>query len=114
MGRKDYQSFQLMFMLHSFYQDLGLSCPEELFDWEIFKEDPRPFYRFAKKLYFPLGSSQPVRPSDSHKLLALLEQKKMLLRVYSQNIDGTVTAVDVSMPNVRTNFSFGTVYAFSI
>lgn len=29
-----------------------------------------------------------MRPSDSHKLLALLEQKKMLLRVYSQNIDG--------------------------
>jgi NAD-dependent SIR2 family protein deacetylase len=34
----------------------------------------------------------PIRPkpSDSHKLLALLEEKKMLLRVYSQNIDGKV------------------------
>jgi NAD-dependent SIR2 family protein deacetylase len=29
-----------------------------------------------------------AKPSDSHKLLALLEEKKMLLRVYSQNIDG--------------------------
>lgn len=50
----------------------------------------------SRKLYFPLGTGEGkdelptrARPSDSHKLLALLEQKKMLLRVYSQNIDGT-------------------------
>ena len=80
-------------------QDLGLSCPEELFDWEIFQEDPRPFFKFARNLYFPLGSgenAQRVRPSDSHKLLALLEQKKMLLRVYSQNIDGLEQVAGVS------------------
>ena len=52
------------------------------------------------QLYFPLGTTVdavgrettvPIRPkpSDAHKLLALLEEKKMLLRVYSQNIDGT-------------------------
>jgi NAD-dependent SIR2 family protein deacetylase len=50
------------------------------------------------QLYFPFGTTNedghhptPIRakPSDSHKLLALLEEKKMLLRVYSQNIDGT-------------------------
>jgi NAD-dependent SIR2 family protein deacetylase len=47
-----------------------------------------------QQLYFPLQSEkageQPerTRPSDSHKLLALLEQKRMLRRVYSQNIDG--------------------------
>lgn len=82
------------------HQDLGLSCPEELFDWEIFKEDPRPFYKFARNLYFPFGSgddAERVRPSDSHKLLALLEQKKMLLRVYSQNIDGLEETAGVSI-----------------
>jgi NAD-dependent SIR2 family protein deacetylase len=80
-------------------QELGLSCPEELFDWEVFREDPRPFYKFARNLYFPLGSgdnAQRVRPSDSHKLLALLEQKKMLLRVYTQNIDGLEQVAGVS------------------
>jgi NAD-dependent SIR2 family protein deacetylase len=71
-------------------QELGLSCAEELFDYEFFQADPRPFYKFARNLYFPLGNNERVRPSDSHKLLALLEQKKMLLRVYSQNIDGTM------------------------
>jgi NAD-dependent histone deacetylase SIR2 len=35
-------------------------------------------------------------PSDSHKLLALLEQKRMLLRVYSQNIDGLEQVAGVS------------------
>lgn len=81
------------------HQDLGLSCPEELFDWEVFQEDPRPFYKFARNLYFPFGSgddAERVKPSDSHKLLALLEQKKMLLRVYSQNIDGLEETAGVS------------------
>jgi len=51
---------------------------------------------FLSKLYFPLGTgddgTEPkrARPSDAHKLLALLEQHRMLLRVYSQNIDGLV------------------------
>ena len=67
---------------------LGLSCPEELFDWEFFQNNPHPFFQFAKKLYFPLENNQKVRPSDSHKLLRLLQDRKQLLRVYSQNIDG--------------------------
>ena len=67
---------------------LGLSCPEELFDWEFFSNNPHPFFQFAKKLYFPLENNQKVRPSDSHKLLRLLQDRKQLLRVYSQNIDG--------------------------
>lgn len=67
---------------------LGLSCPEELFDWEFFQNNPQPFFQFAKRLYFPLQNNQKVRPSDSHKLLRLLQDRKQLLRVYSQNIDG--------------------------
>lgn len=67
---------------------LGLSCPEELFDWEFFQNNPNPFFQFAKRLYFPLENNQKVRPSDSHKLLRLLQDRKQLLRVYSQNIDG--------------------------
>jgi NAD+-dependent protein deacetylase SIR2 len=62
---------------------LGLSCPEELFCLDFFQENPLPFYQFAKHLYFPLGTDKKVEPSDSHKLLALLEEHKMLLRVYS-------------------------------
>eukprot|EP00980_Cylindrotheca_fusiformis_P026545 scaffold16396_cov140-Cylindrotheca_fusiformis.AAC.6 len=75
---------------------LNLSCPEDLFDREFFLQDPSPFFHFARNLYFPLGGNKRVQPSDSHKLLALLERNKMLLRVYSQNIDGLESLAGVS------------------
>lgn len=67
---------------------------------EVFQDNPKPFYHFAKNLYFPFGSDQRARPSDSHKLLALLEEKKKLLRVYSQNIDGLEQVAGVSQKKV--------------
>ena len=107
---------------------LGLSCPEDLFCIEFFRSNPRPFYKFAKHLYYPnqpppskkakpkrkppsrtsrrikKQQQQPTQslqegrasPSDSHKLLALLERNKMLLRVYTQNIDGLEASAGVS------------------
>jgi NAD-dependent SIR2 family protein deacetylase len=77
-------------------KELGLSCPEDLFDLDHFQHDPRPFYKFAKALYFPLGTDRRVEPSDSHRFLALLEQQKKLLRVYTQNIDGLEELAGVS------------------
>lgn len=77
-------------------EDLGLSCPEDLFDLSFFQDEPGPFYAFAKNLYYPKGEDVKVEPSDSHKLLALLEQRKMLLRIYSQNIDGLENMAGVS------------------
>ena len=77
-------------------EELGLSCPEDLFDLSFFQDEPGPFYAFAKNLYYPKGEDIKVEPSDSHKLLALLEQRKMLLRIYSQNIDGLENMAGVS------------------
>lgn len=77
-------------------EELGLSCPEDLFDLSFFQDEPGPFYAFAKNLYYPKGEDVEVEPSDSHKLLALLEQRKMLLRIYSQNIDGLENVAGVS------------------
>jgi len=65
------------------YVALGLASPEDLFDLETFESDPGPFYRFLKQMY--PGS---VEPSPSHEFLALLQKRKVLLRVYTQNIDG--------------------------
>lgn len=64
-------------------QELGLASPEDLFDIETFKEDPRPFFRFAKTLY-----PGKIDPSPCHNFLAWLNQNNKLLRVYTQNIDG--------------------------
>jgi NAD-dependent SIR2 family protein deacetylase len=76
--------------------ELGLSCAEDLFCINFFHDEPGPFYSFAKNLYFPKGEDVEVEPSDSHKLLALLEKRKMLLRVYTQNIDGLEDVAGVS------------------
>ena len=85
-------------------KELGLTCPEDLFDLSVFQEDPYPFYRFARRIYFPSAadddssrrSEHRVRPSDAHKLLALLEEKRLLLRCYTQNIDGLESEAGVS------------------
>lgn len=71
-----------------------------MFELSFFLENPRPFYKFARHLYFPLGDTERVRPSDSHKLLALLDQKKMLRRCYSQNIDGLEEVAGVTPSKV--------------
>eukprot|EP00956_Cyclotella_meneghiniana_P028292 scaffold65295_cov71-Cyclotella_meneghiniana.AAC.5 len=65
------------------YQELGLSSPEDLFDIETFRDDPRPFFRFARNLY-----PGKIEQSPSHNFLAWLDRHNKLLRVYTQNIDG--------------------------
>lgn len=72
-------SFHLI-LLHQ--QELGLTCPEDLFDIETFRDDPRPFFKFAHSLY--PGS---INPGPSHKFLASLDRQQKLLRIYTQNID---------------------------
>lgn len=63
-------------------QELGLASPEDLFDIETFRDDPRPFYKFAKDLY--PGS---IKPGPSHSFLASLDSLGKLLRIYTQNVD---------------------------
>lgn len=72
-----------------------MASPEDLFDFETFRDDPRPFYKFAKALY--PGS---IEPGGSHKFLAWLDRNKMLLRVYTQNIDALEQSAGVSSSKV--------------
>jgi NAD-dependent deacetylase sirtuin 1 len=60
-----------------------LPDPQSMFCLRFFKEDPRPFFRFAKEI-FP-GK---YKPSPSHNFIAKLEKEKKMTRLYSQNIDG--------------------------
>lgn len=43
---------------------------------------------------------KPIDPSPSHRFLAMLEQKKLLLRVYTQNIDGLEEKAGVSSKKI--------------
>ena len=73
-------------------EELGLHAAEELFDNDVFAENPKPFYKFARQHFFPQdnGSSESktIKPSFAHYFLAMLQQHSQLLRVYTQNIDG--------------------------
>ncbi|KAH9375986.1 hypothetical protein HPB48_021473 [Haemaphysalis longicornis] len=59
-----------------------LPDPQAMFDIHFFRRDPRPFFKFAKEIY--PGQFQ---PSPSHRFIKMLEDKKKLLRNYTQNID---------------------------
>ncbi|KAL5112429.1 NAD-dependent protein deacetylase sirtuin-3 [Taenia crassiceps] len=61
-----------------------LPYPEAIFDINYFKNQPSAFYALAKELY-PTGK---YRPNIAHYFFRLLNQKRLLRRVYTQNIDG--------------------------
>lgn len=60
----------------------NLADPQEMFDKEYFLRDPSCFFSFAKTI-FPSN----FIPSPSHQFIKLLQDKEVLLRNYTQNID---------------------------
>jgi len=60
--------------------------PEEVFNIERFRRDPRYFYSFVKEC-FPHGTGA-FRPNAVHMTLARLEERGILQAVITQNIDG--------------------------
>lgn len=63
-------------------QSLDLPYAEAVFDISFFKSNPKPFYTLAKELY----PGQYV-PTKFHYFMRLLQDKGLLHRVYTQNID---------------------------
>ena len=61
---------------------LDLPHPEAVFDISFFRENPKPFYVLAKELY-----PGKFYPTVAHAFIALLEEKYMLLKLFTQNID---------------------------
>jgi len=59
-----------------------LPDPQAMFDIHYFKNNPWPFFKFAKEIY----PGQFV-PSLSHRFIANLDKQGKLLRNYTQNID---------------------------
>ena len=65
-----------------------LSEPEDIFNICFFKQNPTPFLKLAKELIQPLGASDGFQPTPSHRFIKQLSDKGILLRHYTQNIDG--------------------------
>lgn len=59
-----------------------LPSPEAIFDIDFFAHNPYPFFKLATELY-----PGKFRPTPTHHFLKLLDDKGVLLRCYTQNID---------------------------
>lgn len=69
--------------LYDNLQQYKIPEPTAIFDLDYFWYDPRPFFCLAQSLY--PGNYQ---PNYVHYFVKLLQDKGLLLRMYTQNIDG--------------------------
>ncbi|XP_045146349.1 NAD-dependent protein deacetylase sirtuin-3, mitochondrial isoform X3 [Echinops telfairi] len=69
--------------LYSNLKQYNLPYPEAIFELTFFFQNPKPFFTLAKELY--PGN---FKPNMTHYFLRLLHDKGLLLRLYTQNIDG--------------------------
>jgi len=85
----------------------GMRKPELLFDIRHFKRDPTRFYRIIKQLF----SQSDYKPTKTHKFIKLLADHGLLLRDYTQNIDGLQEMLDMSKELVvNSHGSFSTAH----
>lgn len=85
--------------------EYGLCSPEEIFHYEVFQDNPRPFYKFASKMLYPV---RPHEPSPAHRFLVMMHEKKMLLRVYTQNVDGLEEKA--GLPSKKVVYAHGSLH----
>lgn len=90
--------------LYSKLEHLQLNDPQEVFDINLFKDDPSVFYTIARDI-LPSGD----RYTPTHKFIYLLQQKGKLLTNYSQNIDN-IEAIAGILPEklIQCHGSFAT------
>ncbi|KAG8012553.1 NAD-dependent protein deacetylase sirtuin-3 [Nibea albiflora] len=69
--------------LYANLEKYNIPYPEAIFNIDYFSNDPQPFFSLAKALY--PGSH---RPNYIHFFIRMLHHKGLLLRMYTQNIDG--------------------------
>lgn len=69
--------------LYSQLEKYKLPEPEAVFSLDYFKMKPNPFYTLAKEIY--PGNHM---PTPTHYFMKMLADKGLLLRIYTQNIDG--------------------------
>jgi len=70
--------------LYDNLEKYNLPYPEAVFDLSFYQSNPLPFVSLAKEIWPGMTYS----PTLSHSFISLLSSKKLLLRNYTQNIDG--------------------------
>ncbi|CCE61173.1 hypothetical protein TPHA_0A00880 [Tetrapisispora phaffii CBS 4417] len=79
LGIPDFRSSQ---GFYSQIKNLGLDDPQDVFNLNIFRQNPSVFYNIANMVLPPENIYSPL-----HSFLKLLQDKNKLLRNYTQNID---------------------------
>lgn len=86
--------------LYDNLQKYHLPEPSAVFDAAYFNHNPRPFFSLAKELYPGRFS-----PNLVHCFVRLLQDKGVLLRNYTQNIDGLERRESYCLTNMLVNMS---------
>lgn len=84
--------------LYDNLQKYNLPFPEAVFDLGFYRRNPKPFLSLAKQIWPGTRHS----PTLTHSFIALLSRKGLLLRNYSQNIDGLEFLANVAEEEVVT------------
>jgi len=79
--------------LYDNLQKYDLPFPEAVFDLSFYRYNPQPFVSLARELW---PGTSGIKPTLSHSFISLLEAKGVLLRNYTQNIDGLEVLAGVS------------------
>ena len=80
------------FGLYDRLKEYNLPFPEAIFSVKYFLEKPEAFYSVAKELF---GGDKQFEPTPAHHFIRLLNDKGILLRHYTQNVDELETAAGV-------------------
>lgn len=94
-GIPDFRSNDGLYNLVKLKYPKAVVKGQDLFDISLFRDELtlEIFCTFMEKLY---ASSMEATPTDTHKFIKLLKDKKKLLRCYTQNIDDLESKIDLN------------------
>ncbi|CAE7333452.1 sirt2 [Symbiodinium natans] len=81
--------------LYDTLQRFNLSQPEAIFELDFFRQEPGPFYELCRELW-----PGRYKPTLAHYFIKLLEDKGILRRCYTQNIDSLERQAGVSRSKI--------------
>ena len=90
-----------------------LGQPEDIFSIDFFRENPTPFFKRAKEL-MQLPGEEKYKPTPSHYFVKHLSDRGLLLRNYTQNIDGLERKAGIPEEKlIEAHGSFDTAHCIS-
>ncbi|CAR22163.1 NAD-dependent histone deacetylase SIR2 [Lachancea thermotolerans CBS 6340] len=101
LGIPDFRSSE---GFYSKIRHLGLDDPQDVFNYEIFMQDPSVFYNIAHMVLPPENLFSPL-----HSFIRMIQDKGKLLRNYTQNIDNLESYAGIQAEKmVQCHGSFAT------